>query len=65
MRIVKNHWGWTPRGIRNWLSMWAWPVAVWGIEVTAPVMEKRVKIGPFCFSLGIVPWKPKTGTCAK
>ena len=32
-RIVKNHWGWSLRGIWLWFKMgWAKPVSVWGIE---------------------------------
>jgi hypothetical protein len=55
MRFVTNHWGWTCRGLRLWLSEWAWPVQVWGVEVSGSVprrFTRRVKMGPVCFAWG-------------
>ena len=56
MRLVTNHWGWKPMGIWRWLRYgWAWPVAVWGVEVTGSDprrYERRVKVGPLCFGWG-------------
>lgn len=56
MRFVTNHWGWTWRGVGTWLRYgWAWPVAVWGVEVTGSNPQRfarRVKVGPVCFAWG-------------
>jgi hypothetical protein len=56
MRIVTNHWGWSPIGVFRWIRYgWARPVEVWGLEVTGSVprtFERRVKIGPVCFGFG-------------
>ena len=60
MRIMANHWGWTWRGIREWISWWAWPVDVWGVEVRGSNPRRyvrRVKVGPVCFAWGEYPDK--------
>jgi hypothetical protein len=57
VRLVTNHWGWTPKGVLRWLRHgWAWPVQVWGVEVRGsnpPEYARRVKVGPVCFQLGV------------
>lgn len=57
--IVTNHWGWWPRGIWRWFRYgWAKPFVTWGIEIhgsSPPRFERRVKVGPFCFSWGEYP----------
>jgi len=58
MRIVTNHWGWTPRGIREWLRSWAWPFETWGVEVSGSNPQRytrRCKVGPVCFAWGEYP----------
>jgi hypothetical protein len=58
MRFVTNHWGWSWRGIRQWLASWAWPVDVWGVEVSGSNprrFTRRVKVGPVCFAWGEYP----------
>ena len=56
LRIVTNHWGWTPRGVTRWVRFgWAKPIDVWGVEVTGSSPQRftrRVKIGPVCFAWG-------------
>jgi hypothetical protein len=63
--IVTNVWGWSLRGIRHWLSCWAWPYSVHGVEVTREmpavyrvgygrlrVIRHVTKIGPICIVAG-------------
>lgn len=56
MNLVKNHWGWSIRGVWTWLRYgWAWPVDVWGVEINGsspPSFARRVKVGPVCFWWG-------------
>lgn len=57
MKIVRNLWGWDPKGVWYWLRFsWAWPLETWGVEIPGsnPTRFARYcKIGPFCFRLGI------------
>jgi hypothetical protein len=57
IKIVTNHWGWSPRGIWMWLR-YGWGVATWGVEITGsfPIrFRRRVKLGPLCFAWGSFP----------
>jgi hypothetical protein len=58
MKLVTNTWGWTPRGIWWWLRWgWAWGYQTWGIVAHDwQTEERRAKVGPFCWSLGHIPY---------
>jgi len=46
VRIVKNHWGWSLRGLWTWVRYgWGLPVARWGVEGRG----RFVKVGPVSF----------------
>ncbi len=66
IRIVQNHWGWSPRGIWWWLRFgWAWRYRTWGIVAHDwQTEERRAKIGPFCWSLGHIPYDQHAAAAA-
>ena len=55
MRLVTNHWGWTPHGFITWVKYGWGFFSVWGAEVrgSLPIKFKRyLKIGPVVFNAG-------------
>ena len=65
MVVVENPWGWSLKGLYRWIR-WAWsfPYATWGIVAHDwRSEERRLKIGPFVWSLGHIPYDQYA--CAK